>query len=335
MKVLYLVHPEQDYGEYYLFNGLCEILGEENVVTYPFKKSYYGLPHDDYILDDGKKGFTAPGDNIVGRKVNNWDFMAICERIEEFDYIILTSARTYAVNALEQLKEVFNKLSKPLIFTEHEDSTHLRTDIIKQYAPEVVFKRELVRGIDYTYKGQNIYSLPFSCAINSFPSFDDTKKEYSVFGIFGNTWPLRRDVVKLVLNMKMKNSYVGMDTGNSTDGHTLLNYKDFLEHIARSKIALSVRGHGRDTCRRWETAAYETLVMICDPGIIIPNDFEDGKHCVWFNKDLSDLEEKICYYLEHDDERIKIAKAGKEHLMKYHTNQARAKYFLDIVKGET
>lgn len=41
-KILYMDHPQFDLGAYNLYNGLCEAIGPENVVTFPYKKIYYG-----------------------------------------------------------------------------------------------------------------------------------------------------------------------------------------------------------------------------------------------------------------------------------------------------
>ena len=107
-----------------------------------------------------------------------------------------------------------------------------------------------------------------------------------------------------------------------------------MESIAKSKIAIAIRGWGRDTVRRWEIPAFNTMMLECDCGILAPYPFVDKITCVRFKEDLSDLIEKIIYYLKHDDERKAIATRGHEHLLKYHTNEKRAAYFLDIVQRE-
>lgn len=50
--------------------------------------------------------------------------------------------------------------------------------------------------------------------------------------------------------------------------------------------------------------------------------YEDGKEIVIY-KDTKDLIEKIKYYLEHDEEREAIAKAGYEHTLRDHTYEKR------------
>ena len=335
MKILLLSDPQSDYGAYYLFNGLCQVLGDNNVITYPFKKSYYGMTDDTYVLDDGKMGCTNPGAFIVAREPNEWNIGEIAENIGIFDYIVLTSGRTYAIAALKSLISIFGKCPCPLIFTESEDGDSIRWDIINEFKPQVIFKRELLTNSPH----KNIYPLPFSSANNSFPKVDDTIKKWDIFALFGMTHPTRRDIMEKLIAMDYPNACLGVDTKSlrgdlQGKNRKLEGYKEYLTGIAQSKIALSIRGHGRDCCRFWEIPAYETLMMMHDLGIQIPNPFKDGVHAVYFKEDGSDLKEKIDYYLAHDEERIKIAKAGKEHLLKNHTNKARAFWFLSIVKQE-
>lgn len=336
MKILYLSDHQADFGAYFLYNGLCQILGDKNIVTYPFKKTYYGQIDNEYILDSGDVGFTAPGDYIVPRETNEWDYEEIVNRISEFALIILSSPRTYAINALRQLiKDFGGDVPCPLVACDHEDGDNLRLDIIEEFRPNLVFKREVIKN----NKIPGIFPLPFSGAVNSFPKVDDSIKKYDLFALFGMTWPSRLSVIEKLLEWDYPNSYLGIDSKHirgdlKEKNKAHIGYKEYLTGIAQSKIALCVRGHGRDTVRHWEIPAYETLMMICDPGIYIPNDFEDGKHAVFFKEDLSDLKDKIDYYLEHDDDRKRIAKAGKEHFLKFHVNEKRAEYFLEIVKNQ-
>jgi spore maturation protein CgeB len=53
---------------------------------------------------------------------------------------------------------------------------------------------------------------------------------------------------------------------------------------------------------------------------------------VFYEDDLSDLVDKIIYYLNHDQERIAIGQAGAEHTRKYHLDICRARYFLEECK---
>jgi len=84
----------------------------------------------------------------------------------------------------------------------------------------------------------------------------------------------------------------------------------------------------------WSDRVYETLGrggFMIHPYIKgLEEHFEDGKHLVFFKfGDFDDLKSKIDYYLEHDDEREKIRKAGHEHVKANHTYKNR---WTEIIK---
>lgn len=332
MKILFIVHPENDYGESFLYNGLATLLGEDNVILYPQKLSYMGYTDTSYLLhNENKRGMTNPAGHTVARKLRIYPFEEIIDLMPEFDFVVLSSPRHYAVHALRFIKKIYgNRIPKTLVYTDFEDSDTLRTDIIDEFQPSIIFKRELMHPID------NVYSLPFSSAVPYLPEkFDDQTKTLDLFCTFGFTHQLRKQIVDFLIQSKLTDKqYLGLDIPELVrDGtyNPLLPYKEYIKQIASSKIAICVRGHGRDTVRYWEIPAFETLFLVKDPEIIIPNPFTDGVNCVQFDT-LDDLADKIKYYLSHDEERIKIAKAGKEHLYTFHSNEKRAEQFLDIIK---
>ena len=70
MKCLFLLHPENDYGESFLYNGLATLLGEDNVILYPQKLSYMGFADSSYLLHgENKRGFTNPSGHTVARRL--------------------------------------------------------------------------------------------------------------------------------------------------------------------------------------------------------------------------------------------------------------------------
>lgn len=58
---------------------------------------------------------------------------------------------------------------------------------------------------------------------------------------------------------------------------------------------------------------------------------EDGKHVVFFEPDMSDLEEKVVYYLEHDDERERIARQAAEFFDTYTAPMKQVEYMLQTM----
>ena len=62
--------------------------------------------------------------------------------------------------------------------------------------------------------------------------------------------------------------------------------------------------------------------------------FEDGKHLVTYEKNnVDDAAEKINYYLNNPEEMHRIAHAGREHVIKHHSMEARAEWFLNRIEN--
>jgi hypothetical protein len=59
--------------------------------------------------------------------------------------------------------------------------------------------------------------------------------------------------------------------------------------------------------------------------------FKDGENYV--NINLDNWKEKLKYYLEHEDERKRIALAGYRMTMKYHTNEVRARELVSFLEA--
>ena len=59
--------------------------------------------------------------------------------------------------------------------------------------------------------------------------------------------------------------------------------------------------------------------------------FVDGVHCVLYDG-LDDMVEKAKYYLEHEEAREKIAKAGQQHVLATHTIDCRVDVILNEIK---
>jgi len=61
--------------------------------------------------------------------------------------------------------------------------------------------------------------------------------------------------------------------------------------------------------------------------------FKDGQHLVLYQS-LEDLQNKIFYYLEHEEERKQIAQQGYELVREHHNMEKRVSEFLKILEEE-
>lgn len=321
-KILVFEHPEQCYGSFFLFDGLSRILGDDQIITYPWKKSYFGLVDDSYILDDGKRGKTGPSPYMKKRFVEPWSLGEIKKRIDEFSLWILMAPRTYAIKGLRELISL-KKSNVPLAFCDHEDGQGIREDLIREFNPDFIFKRELTNTED-----NRIHPITFSSVCWDFKE-DIEEKTIDVFCSFGLTHIIRKNIRNLLQNNERLKKYKIIVRCNDC-GDKMFGYHQYLKEMASAKINIVARGHGIDTVRRWEAPIFSGLVLADKLPLVVPNDYEGNKHIVYYKNDLSDLVDKIIYYLENDEERKKIGEAGRKHTFENHTSIRRAAYFLSI-----
>ena len=98
-----------------------------------------------------------------------------------------------------------------------------------------------------------------------------------------------------------------------------------------AKIGASIVGFGRDCLHAWELFSQSTYALYQDTGLHVPYPFKDGVHCRYITEDdFPKLAEIIATTLRQDDDRIAVARAGKEHCHKYHSTKARATYLVDV-----
>jgi hypothetical protein len=82
--------------------------------------------------------------------------------------------------------------------------------------------------------------------------------------------------------------------------------------------------------RFYEVMASKSL-LFCSRSRAYDGLFEDGVHCVMFEPDLSDFEERLFHYLQNEEERQRTAEMGHQHTFQNHTWQRRAEEFTEAV----
>lgn len=115
----------------------------------------------------------------------------------------------------------------------------------------------------------------------------------------------------------MQKSWEAFEPENPLLTKLVDSHKYYNEMLNATKIALvflSKINHDTYTRRCFEIPATKTL-MVAPYTEDIASMFEDGKEVVLYRNE-QEFVEKIQYYLEHEDERMQIANAGYERLMR-------------------
>jgi len=110
-------------------------------------------------------------------------------------------------------------------------------------------------------------------------------------------------------------------------------YSEYLVMQAKTKIGLAPPGIGEFTFRQIELMAMGRPCLITKPNLV---PMADGRGCwIEIEQDLSDFVDKVNYYLEHDEEREKIALKGQKFYEKYYSPRGQALHILEIVEANS
>jgi len=119
-----------------------------------------------------------------------------------------------------------------------------------------------------------------------------------------------------------------------------MNYDQWVKIYNASKINIVV--HYQDDqvpCHQASPKLFEAMAcgsfVLCDRQKDVTQLFKDQYHLVLFD-DVKDLREKVGYYLQHDEDRQRIARNGYQEVLAKHTYQDRFKQMLEILhKGKS
>ena len=311
VRILYILHPRPHYGIDILYDGLCNVLGEENVVDFPWKPWFHGeLPtmQVNYPCVCNRPGTPLSLEDVEEQlRQRQFDLILFGDMEQSMprDWArrIVKAAGNLPLYAVDQLDESVDMHQETL--------EHLGVSALTGY-----FKREMLFGVDY---GPNTFPLPFAYPERRIPTLIDTTRTIDFFwaGKRGSSMRgLFLDHLQARYNRKM-------------DGY--VSQEEYVQTLLNVRIGIDIFGHGFDTVRYWELPAHGCMLLAERRPIHIPNNFRDAESAVFFG-DTQELEAKLAYYLAHPEEASAIALAGREHLMRYHTATIRARQALACIE---
>lgn len=118
--------------------------------------------------------------------------------------------------------------------------------------------------------------------------------------------------------------------------HPKVMAKESLQVWSQAKIGLNImNGHKAGMTERIANIMLCGACCVSDETSYLREHFKDGENIVLFRADRTEqMVERIQYLLQHDEERERIAGAGREKAMQGHLWRNRAEKLLELIEGE-
>ncbi len=339
MRVLYIEHQEADLMSALMYLGICEELGSENVVDWPWKDTFHGETFKGHVPDtsiiDGIVGPYSWMPSFPGKK---WNDDEIVQNIKEFDLVILASPRPQNTRLVKWLVDtVGRKVINKLVILDGEDYTTVRWDIIEYISPDVYFKLSMVQNPLDVYPSQRmnmqglikLIPIPLALPVNTLPTVE---KDIDIAFLGGNNWYADRtegfSVQDLTLSKPVFEAKIKAEFPDKKFVCGNLPYNEYMQTINRAKVAISVSGSGLEPLRTYEILSCQGTMLIRENiPVITPLPFINKDNCAIFNTQ-DDLIDAIRYYLNNENERNRIAINGNKFLQDNFTPRTVAQYLL-------
>jgi hypothetical protein len=335
VRLLFLAGREPDYLQDAVYHGLVTLLGADTVLEYPENPRYHG---------GGPPDPTVPMLSFDFPRASTPDLR---ELVKWAEAVVIASLREDVVDDVRRVLEL--RGATPTAFVDGEDHPYVRgiASRVDVYFKRETLRRALVlrarmpmrrvyhrrrypewwsdplrREIAVASAGSRaVVPLPFGIVETGFEPSGE--RDIDVAFLASPTSPERAEVAAGLRELERDGAVVQSATAAS------LPWPEYIELLARSRIAVSVRGLGYDTYRYWEIPYAGALLLSETPQIVIPGNFVDGQEAVF--APIGKLVERARDLLSRDTSAI--AAAGRQKLLAEHTSVQRAQTVLDRLRA--
>jgi hypothetical protein len=214
----------------------------------------------------------------------------------------------------------------PHVIVDTGDDRRLCETTIRLFPKSLLyFKREL--DLDRTARSGRVRPLPFFLP-NETLIPRRWQKDIDVF--FAGTLcnGVRSDAVEAVRNLSTRGLRVVISSAP-------MPYPDFMDALARAWLVLSPEGYGWDCYRHYEACLAGSVPLINRPTYRRPLFLQDRVHCFYYYPTEGALVELLLAALANKDKLMRMAEAGRRHVLANHTRSAVARYMLREIAEET
>ena len=191
-------------------------------------------------------------------------------------------------------------------------------------------QKDAVNEYNITHKNKAIW-LPHAAEPQAYPQIEIIKK-YDV-GFVGHVQEVANynGITRVEALDRLFKEFPNFYYGSRIPGYPTYNlFEDAAKKFSLSKVVFNISIKDDINMRIFETLSTGSF-LLTNWIPTLEELFEDGKHLVTY-KTPDEMVEKAHYYIKHDREREKIAKAGYQQFIHNHTYEHRVQKILDIVK---
>lgn len=311
LDILYLTKVIPDYLHDVVFLGLCEL--GCNVEDYPVKPSLHGMPHPSKFHSQ-QLLFKLPEKKL---RKKNPDILIVPGLWYD---TVPQGPQIWA----KQVVEIYQKVQprKVIVIDGSDKQSYLFPAIPADY--DAIFKREMVERPSEIW-----HPISFAPVQEPFIYRSYKDRDYDVSFIASTSNDFR---VKVAEHLQQKSKELGLRAYvRVAEDH--IPRQDYLDILSRSRVAVSVRGMGRDCYRYWEIPSKGTVMFTEDVGLPIRNDFVGGRHCFKFKEEtLDNLAKAIRDVSGLSDTFLEsMVFDTLKYIAVHHTPEARAEYVLSKI----
>jgi len=177
---------------------------------------------------------------------------------------------------------------------------------------------------------QVIQWLPHAAEPQAYPHFEIVKKyDVAFIGHMQDT-PNYNGMTRIDFLDTMFKEFPNFYFGTRNPQKPAANmFEDASKKFCQSKVVLNISIRDDLNMRVFEALSSGSF-LLTNYLPTVGERFEDGKHLVTY-KTQEEAIDKARYYIEHDDEREAIAKAGHEEFLKHHTYEERIRTIFEII----
>jgi hypothetical protein len=358
VRILFLTDDALDYASDPLYVGLSRILGNDRVVDYPYKRSFHDPEARVWCLAQRP-----------GRRYSREEMLDLL-RDRAFDLVCLASFRQESLDECARLYGSVPFPPMVFVDGEDSAGLRhdvvgrypIRVYFKRDYIWKMGGRLRDFGALAWTFRGdrdlfERTVPLPLSIVMDALPDCGEVKKEIDVSYRGRASHPRRVKAVEILSGLegvrfsggvyaspddrryklkagrleRLRTKVLENGSASEADQQKKQTPEEYYREIAASRIGLALRGGGLTaTLRYFEIAAMGTMLLSDHPETLIPDDFVDRRHAVYCKPDLRDLEMLVRHYLREEKEREAVTAEGRAHLLKYHTCERRAEYFLDV-----